>query len=131
MIFHLPDNKTLIAFHHNRLPRKKDDSTSEGGLSPQAENMRVRSELWFSTSNDFARTWSEPRLFLATVAEPTLKIQAWNFQSSYLDLFTDGTDLHIILPHRWQQVLHLVVPAQSLSSFPTKAELAERTKNMR
>ena len=128
MVFHLSDKKTLIAFHHNRLPHKKDDIHSEGGLSPQAENMRVRSELWFSISKDFGRSWSEPRLFLATVAEPLLKVQAWNFQSSYLDLFVDGDELHLILPHRWQQVLHLVVSEKSLSSYPTKAELSKRVQ---
>ncbi|MBL9203616.1 MAG: exo-alpha-sialidase [Opitutaceae bacterium] len=123
MLFHLGDGRTLIAFHHNRVPRGQDEKLPEGSIDPQAENMKVRSELWFSTSRDEGRTWSEPRFIFANAAAPEVRVKAWNYQCSYLDLFMDGDELHLFLPHRWQQVLHLTVKESELSGLPSKANL--------
>ncbi|HWA97011.1 MAG TPA: sulfatase-like hydrolase/transferase [Pirellulales bacterium] len=119
MLFPLSDGKTLAAFHHNRVPRR-----GNGDLDERSENMRVRSEIWVATSTDGGYTWSAPRFVLANAAEPTLKSGAWNYQCSYLDGFTDHGVLHLIMPHRWQQVLHLTIAESDLATLPTQAELA-------
>lgn len=129
MLFHLRDGKTLIAFHHNRVPVGQDERLPQGSLDPHAENMKVRSEIWFSTSRDGGLTWSESRFLFANAVQPNLKIKAWNHQCSYVDMFVDGDDLHLIVPHRWQQVLHLVIPESALAALPTKAELAARARS--
>jgi hypothetical protein len=43
-------------------------------------------------------------------------------------MFTDGGVLHLIVPHRWQQVLHLTIPEVKLATAPTKAELQAISK---
>ncbi len=118
MLFPLSDGKTLVAFHHNKVPRRGADE-----LDDKSENMKVRSELWAATSTDEGRTWSEPRFVLANAAQPDLKVGAWNYQCSYLDGFTDDGVLHLFLPHRWQQVLHLTIKESDLGSLPTAAEV--------
>jgi len=95
-----------------------------GDLDDKAENMKVRSEIWVATSTDQGRTWSEPRFVFANAAQPDLKTGAWNYQCSYLDGFTDEGVLHLFLPHRWQQVLHLTIKESALAELPTKAQLA-------
>jgi hypothetical protein len=60
MLFKLSDNKTLIAFHHNR----HHDFNYSGLSGAKKELMKDRSELWFSLSTDDGKSWSEPRLFL-------------------------------------------------------------------
>ena len=39
-------------------------------------------------------------------------------------LTPDGDDLHIFMPHRWRQAVHLTVKASDLARLPTRAELA-------
>jgi acetyl esterase len=119
MLFPLSDGKTLAAFHHRKVPRR-----GAGDLDEKAENMKVRSEIWLATSTDEGRTWSEPRFVFANAAQPDLKVGAWNYQCSYLDGFTDDGVLHLFLPHRWQQALHLTINESALAELPTKAELA-------
>lgn len=123
MLFPIDGGKTLLAFHHNRLPLKSDPKKNDG-LNDKAENMRVRSEIWFSLSTDQGRTWGPSQFLFANITEPNLKIAAWNFQNSYVDLFEDDGILHLIVPHRWQQVLHITLPSAALKSLPTKEELA-------
>ena len=60
----------------------------------------------------------------AGAAFPDLHSASFNYQCSYLDAFSDGDTLHLFVPHRWQQVLHLTVKESALGSFPTKAQLA-------
>lgn len=124
MLFPLSDGKTLAAFHHNRVPVKDDAKFRDGGLNEHAENMKVRSELWVSTSTDEGRTWSEPRFVLAGAAKPDMPKPNFNYQASYLDAFTDNGVLHLFLPYRWQQILHLTLKESDLSKLPTKAEIA-------
>ena len=119
MLFHLTDGKTLVAFHHNRVPQKED-----GNLSVKSENMTVRGEIWVSTSTDGGHTWSEPRFLLANAAEPNLENPWRNFQCSYLDAFADHGVLHLFMPHRWQQALHLTIAEAALAALPTRAQLA-------
>jgi len=130
MLFPLDDGKTLIAFHHNRLPVKSDAKNSSG-LEDKAENMKVRSEIWFSLSTDQGKTWSPSRFLFANVTQPTLKTAAWNFQNSYVDLFEDNGIVHLIVPHRWQQVLHLTIPEAALKSLPTREALAEEAAHLK
>ena len=122
MLFLLSDGKTLAAFHHNKVPPR-----SSVDLSEKSETMKVRSEIWVSTSNDAGHTWSEPRLVFANATQPELKVGAWNYQCSYLDAFSDGGVLHLFLPHRWQQVLHLTIAESALGTLPTLAELSLAT----
>ena len=121
MLFMLSDGKTLAAFHHNGTPVKED-----GNLSAKSENMAVRSQIWVSTSTDGGHTWTEPRFLLVTVAVPNLENPWRNYQCSYLDAFSDGDTLHLFMPHRWQQALHLVLKESALRTLPTQAELMHR-----
>jgi rhamnogalacturonyl hydrolase YesR len=110
MLFHHPDGKTLIAFHHNR---------HSGSHFKHID----RSEIWVSLSSDEGRTWSEPRFVFANALAATSKSPWHDYQCSYLDAFTDGQDMHIFVPHRWQRALHLHFKVSDLKKFPTKAEL--------
>ncbi|HEY2573564.1 MAG TPA: sialidase family protein, partial [Verrucomicrobiaceae bacterium] len=125
MLFHLSDGKTLVAFHHNKVPR-----TGKGDIDDKAENMKVRSEIWAATSTDEGHTWSEPRFVLANAVQPVHAVGAFNFQCSYLDMFVDEGVLHIFLPHRWQQVLQLTLKESALGSLPTKKELEAKAQAM-
>ena len=118
MLFHLSDGKTLIALHHNR-----HAGTSYTGLTVKMEGMKDRSEIWAATSADGGHTWSEPRFLLANAAVPDLG-NAWcDYQCSYMDAFVDGRVLHLFMPHRWQQVLHLTLRESDLGKLPTRAEI--------
>jgi acetyl esterase/lipase len=124
MVFPLSDGKTLVAFHHNRVPPVKSRE-----LSDHAEIMKVRSALWVATSTDEGHTWSEPRFVLANAIEPAHKVSGFNHQCSYLDMFIDEGVMHLFLPHRWQQVLHLTLPESALATLPTAAQLGKSAKN--
>jgi hypothetical protein len=120
MVFPLSDGKTLVALHHNRTTKSQ-----YGAFDNHSEGMKVRSEIWASTSTDGGHTWSEPRWLLANVAAHTLKSDAWNYQCSYIDAFTDGGKLHLFMPHRWQQALYMTIDEKALTTLPTKAELQQ------
>ncbi len=119
MLFPLSDGKTLVAFHHNKVP-----PTVSGELSDHAETMRMRSEIWASLSTDGGHTWSEPRFVLANAVAPVHQISGFNSQCSYLDAFTEDGVMHLFMPHRWQQVLHLTIREEALAGLPLKADLA-------
>jgi len=110
MLFHHPDGKTLIAFHHNR---------HSGGHFKQTD----RSEIWVSLSADQGRTWSEPRFVFANALAPGRQSAWHNHQCSYMDMFADGGDLHLFVPHRWKRALHLRLKAGDLKKLPTRAQL--------
>lgn len=118
MLFPLSDGRTLVAFHHNKVP-----VTGNGDLEDKAENMKVRSEIWASLSTDGGHTWTEPRFLLANVVTPNLKVAGFNSQCSYLDAFTENGVMHIFMPHRWQQVLHLTIKEELLAKLLTKSVL--------
>ncbi len=110
MLFHHPDGKTLVAFHHNR---------HSGGHFKHAD----RSEIWVSLSADEGRTWSEPRFVLANALSPTSNSPWHDHQCSYLDALVDGDDFHLFVPHRWKRALHLTLHADDIERLPTKEEL--------
>ena len=58
MLFHHPDGKTLVAFHHNRHSGDHFKSSD-------------RSEIWVSLSMDGGRTWSKPRFVFANALAAT------------------------------------------------------------
>lgn len=118
MLFHLSDGKTLVAFHHNR-----HAATTYKGLTAKMEGMKDRSEIWVSTSRDEGRTWSEPRFLFATAAGADLENAWFNYQCSYMDAIMDHGTIHLFVPHRWQQVLHLTIKESALKKLPTKMEL--------
>jgi hypothetical protein len=111
MLFHHPDGKTLIAFHHNR---------HSGGHFKHAD----RSEIWVSLSADQGRTWSEPRFVFANALAAKSRSPWHDHQCSYLDAFADGEHLHLFVPHRWKRALHLHLKASELNKLPAKAELS-------
>ncbi len=111
MLFHHPDGKTLVAFHHNRHSGRHFKSTD-------------RSEIWVSLSADEGRTWSEPRFVFANALAATSRSAFHDHQCSYIDAFADGEDLHLFVPHRWKRALHLHLKASDLDGLPTKAQLA-------
>ncbi|MBX7211807.1 MAG: exo-alpha-sialidase [Verrucomicrobiaceae bacterium] len=115
MVFQLSDGKTLVAFHHNKVP-----STKYGELSDKAETMKMRSEVWASLSTDEGHTWSAPRFVLANAVAPIHAVSGFNSQCSYIDAFTDDGVLHLFMPHRWQQVLHLTLREDALTHLPSQ-----------
>lgn len=120
MLFPFSDGKTLVAFHHNKVP-----TTGNGELSDKAELMKMRSEVWASLSSDEGHTWSEPKFVMANAVAAIHKVSGFNSQCSYLDAFTEDGVMHIFMPHRWQQVLHLTIREDALNKLPTKAQLTK------
>ncbi len=118
MLFLLSDGKTLAAFHHRRVPK-----TNPGELHDHAETMKMRTELWLSTSTDGGHTWAEPRFVMVNAVEADLTVKGFNFQCSYLDAFVDGDTLQLFLPHRWQQVLHLTLKESAIPNLPTQQDM--------
>lgn len=127
MLCHLADGKTLLVLHHNRF----HDVNYTGLSGTKREVMEDRSEIWASTSTDEGVTWSEPRFVFANALAETLNSPFRNYQCSYIDVWADGDDLHLFVPHRWRQVLHLTLKAGALSRLPSKADLAEQTESRR
>ncbi|MBI3881927.1 MAG: exo-alpha-sialidase [Verrucomicrobia bacterium] len=123
MLFPLSDGKTLVAFHHNKVP-----PTNPRDLNDKAETMKVRSEVWVSTSTDEGHTWGEPRFVMANAVQPLHAVGGFNFQCSYLDAFTEDGTLHLFMPHRWQQVLHLTIKESWLAKLPTAAQIIPAAK---
>ncbi|MBE7170193.1 MAG: exo-alpha-sialidase [Williamsia sp.] len=119
MLFKLSDNKTLIAFHHNR----HHDLDYTGLSGGKKEIMKDRSELWFSLSADDGNSWSEPRLFLVNALAEAYESAFRNYQCSYIDVFADRGELHCFIPHRWERVLYLHFKESDLGKFPTKKDL--------
>jgi len=111
MLFHHPDGKTLIAFHHNR----------HSGSHFKSED---RSEIWVSLSADRGRTWSEPRFVFANALAATSGSAWHDHQCSYLDAFAEGEDIHLFVPHRWKRALHLRLKAGDLKKLPTKTQIS-------
>jgi hypothetical protein len=110
MLFHHPDGKTLVAFHHNR----------HSGIHFKSSD---RSEIWVSLSKDQGRTWSEPRFVFANALAATSGSAWHDFQCSYLDAFADGEGLHLFVPHRWKRVLHLTLRSKDIQRLPTQRDL--------
>lgn len=119
MLFHLSDGKTLIAFHHNRF----SDLNYTGLSGTKKEVMQDRSEIWFSLSTDEGRTWSEPRFVFANALDESFSRPFRNYQCSYMDMFMDGDQINLFIPHRWERVLHLQFSENSLSKFPTRKDI--------
>ena len=107
MLCHLSDGKTLIALYHNR---------HSGGHF----NTMDRSEIWASISTDEGHTWNEPRFVFANALDETLNSPFRNHQCSYIDIFADGDELQLFVPHRWRQVLHLRFKESDIDKFPTR-----------
>jgi hypothetical protein len=124
MLFKLSDNKTLIAFHHNR----HHDFNYSGLSGAKREIMKDRSELWFSLSTDDGKSWSEPRLFLINALSEGFESPFRNYQCSYMDMFVDNGELHCFIPHRWQRALYVHFKESDLNKFPTQKELLAKKK---
>ena len=120
MLCHLSDGETLVALHHNRF----SDRHYTGLSATKREVMRDRSEIWASLSTNEGRTWSEPRFLFANALAETLENPWRNHQCSYMDLFADRDTLHLFVPHRWRQALHLWFKEETLLRLPTREELA-------
>jgi hypothetical protein len=111
MVFHLSDNKTLIAFHHNR-------------FDPKRTMNRDRSEIWMSLSKDRGHTWSEPRFVFANALSEKTEPRGWLANNcSYIDAFADNGVLHIFQPHRWRQAIHLTIKEKDLKKLMRKKQI--------
>lgn len=119
MIELLPDGKTIVCLHHNR----HHDVEYQGLNVDNEPLMKDRTEVWASLSSDGGKTWSEPGFLFCNALEPSLENAFRNHQCSYIDMFTDENELHLFVPHRWQQVLHLTIPVEELYKLPKKHEL--------
>jgi acetyl esterase len=115
MLFPLSDGKTLVAFLHNKVP-----TTGNGELSDKAELMKMRSDVWASLSTDEGHTWSAPRFVCANAVAPIHAVSGFNSQCSYIDAFIENGLLHLFMPHRWQQVLHLTLKEDALTHLPSQ-----------
>jgi hypothetical protein len=116
MLFYLSDGKTLIAFHHNRSKVQSAD------LAGNRKQHYDRSEIWFATSTDGGHTWSGPRFVFATAIKEFFGNIWRDYNTSYLDVFTDNGILHIFCPHRWERVLYLQLKEKDLMKCPTADE---------
>ena len=119
MLFHLSDGKTLIAFHHNR----HSDREYTGLSGAKSEGMKDRSEIWFATSVDGGRTWSDPRFLLANALAEAFASPFRNYQCSYMDCILDNGTVHLFVPHRWQRVLHLTINESDLADTLANKDL--------
>jgi hypothetical protein len=81
-----------------------------------------RSEIWFATSTDGGHTWSGPRFVFATAIKEFFGNIWRDYNTSYLDVFTDNGILHIFCPHRWERVLYLQLKEKDLMKCPTADE---------
>jgi hypothetical protein len=146
MTFYLSDKKTLIALHHNRavlrsihepnhsdwlaMPTPTAEQVVLGNRFPHSlQDWVSRAEVWFSLSKDEGQTWGEPRFLFANALAETLDGANPNYQCSYVDLFTDRGFVHLIIPHRWQRVVHLSFPESQLDAFLTRGELQRSLAN--
>jgi hypothetical protein len=120
MLTHLSDGKSLLALHHNRF----SDLNYTGLDGRKPEVMKDRSEIWASLSSDGGRSWNEPRFLFVNALAEVLESPFRNYQCSYIDVFPIGDVLHLFVPHRWRQVLHLTLPEAALRQLPTRQELA-------
>jgi len=114
MLFTLSDGKTLIAFHHNRSKIQTAD------LAGNRSQHYDRSEIWFATSGDGGRNWSEPQFVFATALEPFFDNIWRDYNTSYLDAFIDDGVINIFCPHRWERVVFLQIREVDLDKFPTR-----------
>jgi hypothetical protein len=139
MLFALGDGR-LIALHHNRavmrsvhepvhsdwlkMPMPTSDQIARGNKHRHSlKDWVSRSEIWFSLSDDGGRRWSEPRLLFANALAETLDAANPNYQCAYVDLFVDHGRVHLIVPHRWQRVVHLAFDIAKLGDFKTREQL--------
>lgn len=143
MVFHLSDGNTLIALHHNRfVPRTIFEAEHKWRSYPsyvaweakQKHSVKTwslhdwvsRGEVWFSTSTDEGETWSEPRFLFANALDETEENTNGSYQCSYVDLLVDDGNIHMFVPHRWRQVIHLHMKESDLANCPTRAELSSQ-----
>jgi len=119
MLCLLSDGMTLCCLHHNR--HHKTEYTGLNIFEPL--QMKDRSEIWVSLSADFGETWSEPGFLFCNALYPDRKMPFFNHQCSYIDPFSDGGALHLSVPHRWQQALHLSIDESELRNLPKRDEL--------
>jgi len=119
MLFKLSDGKTLIAFHHNRSKIQTAD------LAGNRSQHYDRSEIWFATSRDGGRNWSEPQFVFVTALEPFFDNIWRDYNTSYLDAFIDDGVINIFCPHRWERVLYLKITEKGLEKFPTRYEFLD------
>ena len=104
MVFKLADNRTLIAFVHNR-------------YSPDAPNHNHldRTELWFAVSRDAGRHWSKPRFLVAQAKQPRRPHpHSVEHDVSYVDLLVDGNELHLFVADGQVEALHLLLLADDV-----------------
>jgi len=78
-----------------------------------------------SLSVDDGYTWEEPRFVIANADADDRMI--WGSEQeygvSYVDLLVDHGELHLFVPHRFQQLLHLRFTESDLHTLPTRKEL--------
>ena len=119
MLFHLSDQKTLIAFHHNRHIK-----TQYTGLSGTMDGMRDRGEVWISLSKDGGRSWSVPQFLFANATKADSEKSGWfNHNASYLDAVIDDGTIHLFCPHLWNRAVHLTMKERDLVLLPTADEM--------
>ena len=60
-------------------------------------------------SGDGGRPWSKPRFEFTNAPAPAYEMLFMNHLCSDIDAFVDCGEVHMFVPHRWRQLLHLRV----------------------
>jgi len=112
-----PDGEKLISLIHN----------SYDPEDPKHDH-NARTELWFSVSEDYGRSWTEPRFLMANISKQNQskgKIRSPGI--SYCDMLIDGDEIHVFVDFQFRQVLHVEFKEEDLQDFPTREEVRELT----
>lgn len=114
MVFRFDGGKGLIAFIHNRYDEKYPH-----------HHHPDRGELWFATSVDDGRSWSEPRFLIAQAKRPDHPdpTASCDPDVSYVDLLIDGATLHLFVADRQRQTVQVSFSADRLDEFPNARDL--------
>jgi hypothetical protein len=112
MVFKLSDGKTLIAFHHNRY-----DPGNPNHWHPD------RGELWFSSSDDQGKSWSEPRFIVAQTEKVNAGPTSVKHDVSYVDLLVDGGELNLFVGHGQCHTVLIKFHEKDLEKFYTMTEI--------
>jgi hypothetical protein len=116
MVFKLADNRSLIAFIHNRYDPK----------NPNHYHLD-RKELWFSISRDKGKTWQEPRFLLAQAKKIDAGPQSVQHDVSYIDLLVDGDELNLFVADGQVQTVLVRFHEKELDKFYTQTDLIDFT----
>jgi hypothetical protein len=99
----------LIAVIHNSYDPK----------NPKHDHTQRR-ELWVALSGDGAKTWTPPRLMMASIAESGGPLRSPSI--SYDNLLIDGQTLHLFIDYQFRAIVQATFTIGDLEKFPLREE---------